>query len=142
MIAGDAMAELLILELYPRSRGFLASASTTRRDDPRTRGRVGLHSSTPRSEKGETMPRLVITHEVVDVERWLEGKAEGAAAIGSAGTNVIDYVALDGSSQVTLTADIDDLDAIQALLAPPPPDVVAQMERHGVRPPITAFIER
>ena len=52
------------------------------------------------------MPRMVITHDVADVDRWLKGKAERAAAIGSAGTNVTDYVALDGSSHVAVTADI------------------------------------
>jgi hypothetical protein len=41
-----------------------------------------------------------------------------------------------------VTADIHDLDAIQALLASPPPDLAAQAESHGVRPPITAFIEK
>jgi hypothetical protein len=44
------------------------------------------------------MPRMVITHDVADIDRWLKGKAERAAAIGSAGTNVTDYVALDGSN--------------------------------------------
>ena len=36
-----------------------------------------------------------MTHAVVDIERWLDGKAERAAAIGSFGTNVTDYVALE-----------------------------------------------
>jgi hypothetical protein len=88
------------------------------------------------------MPRMVITHDVADIDRWLNGKAERAAAIGSAGTNVTDYVALDGSNHVAVTADIDDLDAVQALLASPPPEVAAQMESHGVRPPITVYIEK
>ncbi len=71
-----------------------------------------------------------------------EGKAERAAAIGPAGTNVTDHVALDGSSHVAVTADIDDLGAVQALLASPPAEVAAQMESHGVRPPITVYIEK
>ena len=29
------------------------------------------------------MPRVVLTHAVVDIDRWLEGKAERAAAIQS-----------------------------------------------------------
>lgn len=88
------------------------------------------------------MARVVITHDVADIDRWLKGKAERAAAIGSAGTNVTDYVAADGSNRVAITADVHDLDAIQALLASPPPEVLAQMESHGVQPPITAFVER
>ena len=33
------------------------------------------------------MPRLVMTHAVADVERWLKGKDERAAAIGAVATN-------------------------------------------------------
>jgi hypothetical protein len=88
------------------------------------------------------MPRIVITHAVDDLDRWLKGKDERAAALGSAGTNVTDYVATDGSNRVAVTADIHDLDAVEALLASPPPEVAAQMESHGVRPPITAYTEK
>ncbi len=87
------------------------------------------------------MPRVVLTHDVVDVERWLNGKSERAAAIGSIGSNVTDYVALDGSNRIAVTVDIHDMDAAQALLSSPPPDVAAQMEAHGVIPPVTAYIE-
>lgn len=88
------------------------------------------------------MPRMVITHEVVDIERWLKGKEVRAAALGSVGSNVTDHVALDGSNRIAVTADIHDLDAVQALLDSPPPDVAAQMEAHGVLPPLTAYIEK
>jgi len=84
------------------------------------------------------VPRIVITHAVVDVERWLKGKADRAAAIG---TNVTDYVAQDGSNNIAITADVQDLDAAQAMLASPPPEVAAKMEEHGVIPPLTAYIE-
>jgi hypothetical protein len=84
------------------------------------------------------MPRVVLTHEVVDVERWLKGKSERAAAIGS---NVIDYVAIDGSNRIAVTVDILDMDAAQALLDSPPAEVAAQMEAHGVVPPVTAYVE-
>lgn len=87
------------------------------------------------------MPGVVITHDVVDIERWLKGKHERAAAIASVGTNVTDHVALDGSNRVAVSADIDDLAAVQALFDVPPPDVAAQMQAHGVLPPITVYIE-
>ncbi|MFL5935339.1 MAG: hypothetical protein ACJ744_00775 [Gaiellaceae bacterium] len=88
------------------------------------------------------MPRIVITHAVADIERWLEGKAERAAAIESgSGSNVIDYVAQDGSNNIAVAADVSDVDAMQALLASPPPDVAATMQEHGVVPPITAYVE-
>jgi hypothetical protein len=88
------------------------------------------------------MPRVVITHAVADVERWLKGKTERAEVIESAaGSNVADYVAQDGSSNIAITADVDDLSALEAMLASPPPDVLAKMEAHGVIPPITAYVE-
>ena len=88
------------------------------------------------------MPRVVITHAVTDIDRWLEGKAERAAAIESGtGSNVMDYVAHDGSANVAITADVADLGALQAMLASPSPDVLAAMEAHGVVQPITAYVE-
>ncbi|HXV33997.1 MAG TPA: hypothetical protein VD769_08305 [Gaiellaceae bacterium] len=84
---------------------------------------------------------MVITHAVVDIERWLEGKAERAAAIGAAGTNVTDYVAADGSNNIAVTADVHDLEGLQAMMASPPPETAALMEAHGVVPPLTTYIE-
>ena len=88
------------------------------------------------------MTRIVAIHAVADVPRWLEGKAERAAAIESAsGSNVTDHVAADGSNNVAITADVADLDALNAMLSSPPPEIAALMEQHGVVPPITAYIE-
>ncbi len=88
------------------------------------------------------MPRMVLTHAVEDIERWLQGTAERAAAIESgSGSNVTDYVAQDGSNRIAVTADVSDPDAIKAMLASPPPEVLEKMEAHGVVPPFTAYIE-
>ena len=84
------------------------------------------------------MPKVVFTHAVVDVDRWLKGKADRAAALGS---NVVDYVAEDGSNNIAITADVQDLAAMQAMLASPSPEVAAAMEAHGVVQPITAYVE-
>jgi hypothetical protein len=43
------------------------------------------------------MPKLVITHAVVDLDRWLKGKEERVAVIGPCATNATDHVAMDGS---------------------------------------------
>jgi hypothetical protein len=88
------------------------------------------------------MPRVVITHEVADLQRWLEGKAERAAVIGSIGGNVTDTVALDGSNKIAITAEVDDLAALEAMLASPPADVAALMEQHGVIPPFAVYVEK
>jgi hypothetical protein len=88
------------------------------------------------------MPKVVLTHAVADIDRWLEGKAERAAAIeAGSGSDVLDYVAEDGSNNIAITAEVADPAAMQAMLASPPPDVLAAMEAHGVIPPITAYVE-
>ena len=88
------------------------------------------------------MPRVVVTHAVVDVPRWLEGKAERAAVIESAsGSNVTDHVAVDGSNNIAVTAHVADLDAMNAMMASPSPEDLALMEKHGVVQPITAYVE-
>lgn len=88
------------------------------------------------------MPKMVVTHAVVDVDRWLQGKAERAEVIGRYATNVTDYVAADGSSNVAITADIHDMAGLQALMASPSPEDAAAQERHGVIPPIVAYVEK
>jgi hypothetical protein len=88
------------------------------------------------------MPKVVITHAVQDIDRWLRGKAERAAAIESAtGSNVTDYVAQDGSKNIAVTADVADVEPVKSMAAAPPPEVAAQMEKHGVIQPVTVFIE-
>ena len=88
------------------------------------------------------MPKVVVTHAVEDIDRWLQGKAARAAAIESGtGSNVTDYVAHDGSTNIAITADVADLAALQGMLASPPPEVLASMQAHGVIQPITAYVE-
>jgi hypothetical protein len=88
------------------------------------------------------MPKVVITHAVQDMDRWLQGKAERAAAIESGtGSNVTDYVAQDGSNNIAISADVADVDAMKSMLAAPPAEVVARMEEHGVVQPLTVYIE-
>ena len=77
------------------------------------------------------MPRIVITHAVEDVERWLKGKTERAAALPGA-TNVTDLVAMDGSNHAAVMFDIDDPDALMAVLSSVPPEMAAQAKSHGV----------
>jgi hypothetical protein len=88
------------------------------------------------------MPRVVVTHAVEDIERWLNGKAARAAAIESgSGSNVTDYVAQDGSNNIAITADVSDLAAMGAMLASPSPEVAAAMQEHGVILPLTVYVE-
>jgi len=88
------------------------------------------------------MPKVVITHDVVDIQRWLSGKAERESVISSIGRNVVGSVALDGTNKVAVTVEVDDLAALEAMLMSPPPEVAALMEKHGVVPPFTAYVEK
>ena len=88
------------------------------------------------------MPKIVITHAVVDVERWLKGKEERAVGFGQFATNVTDHVAFDGSDNVAITADIHDMAGAQAMMASPTPEMAAAGERHGVINPITVYVEK
>ena len=89
------------------------------------------------------MPRVVITHNVADVTKWLGFKSERASSIGQlGGTNVVDHVAQDGSNAVAVTAEMADLDAALATIASPPPELGAAMESHGVIPPLVIYVEK
>ena len=88
------------------------------------------------------MPKVVITHAVIDVERWLTGKAERAAVFSAFARQVTDHVAMDGSNNVAITADVHDLAGAQAMMASPSSEDADAAERHGVIPPITASIEK
>jgi hypothetical protein len=106
-------------------------------------GRVALANRSACDTKGIVMPKVVITHAVEDIERWLQGKAERSAAIESgSGSNVTDYLAADGSTNIAITADVSDVAAMQEMLTSPSPQVLAAMQSHGVVQPITAYIEK
>lgn len=89
------------------------------------------------------MTKVVLTHAVEDVERWLGFKSERATTIGAmGGSNVVDHVAADGSKNVAITMDVADMGAFQSGLASPPPELAAAMGRHGVVQPVIAHVER
>lgn len=89
------------------------------------------------------MPKIVITHGVVDVGKWLEYKGERADAIAAlGGSNVVDHVTQDGGTTVAVAAEVDDTAALLAALSSPPPEVGAIMERHGVIPPLVIYVEQ
>ncbi len=88
------------------------------------------------------MPRMLITHPVADVNKWLGFKAERAEAFGSlGGSNVVDHVASDGGNMIAVSCDVADADAMMATIASPSPELAAAMEKHGVLPPLVAYLE-
>ena len=89
------------------------------------------------------MAKIVITHNVADVDAWLQFKSERADAIATlGGSNVVDHVAQDGSNAVAVATEMDDVAALSTALASPPPELAAIMESHGVRPPLTVYVAR
>jgi len=104
--------------------------------------RSGFLGIRPGPEGVSEMPKIVATHSVVDVERWLAGKSERAATLGRYSTDVTDYVSADGTSQIAITADVHDMPGLEAMLASPSADDAATMERHGVIPPVTVYLQR
>jgi len=88
------------------------------------------------------MPKIVVTHQVVDIERWLKGKEERVTVIGPYATEITDYVAADGSKNVAITANVHDMAGAQAMIASPSPEDKAMEDKHGVIPPITVYVEK
>jgi hypothetical protein len=89
------------------------------------------------------MVKVVITHSVADVDKWLTFKAERAEAIGKlGGTNVQEHAAYDGSNAVAITCEMEDVDAAMATVTSPPPELGEVMGKHGVIPPLTAYVAR
>ena len=85
---------------------------------------------------------MIITHNVVDVANWLSFKEERVGAISAmGGSEIVDHVAQDGSNSVAIAANVKDVAAVLAGLSSPPPELHAAMEKHGVLPPVTVYIE-
>ena len=88
------------------------------------------------------MAKIVVTAAVKDVDAWLKFKPElvaGMSAVASDGTS---YVAMDDSNRVATTWDVPDLEAFQAAQAAASPEMAAAMERYGMIPPVTIYIEK
>lgn len=89
------------------------------------------------------MAKIVVTHDVADLDKWLQFKSERAEAIGAlGGRNVVDHVAQDGAKTVAVGAEVDDVAGMMAALSAPPPELAAAMERHGVVPPLAIYVEQ
>jgi len=102
--------------------------------------RVSARSAMSLSFLGEIMPRVIITHAVQDVDRWLAGKAERHAVLPGV-KNATDLVAMDGSNHTAWVFDFDDMDALKAVVSSMPPEVDAKAESHGVIMPMTVYVE-
>jgi hypothetical protein len=76
------------------------------------------------------MPKLVATHDVKDVDHWVSKHDERVEIFSGFATNIVSYVAADGSNRVALSADITDMAAMAAYMQSP--KAAEGMEAHGV----------
>jgi hypothetical protein len=132
-----------MLRIDPNSAKPLRSGGSRAYSRPLNGSANQPRAAARRPKKETDVTKIVLTHAVEDVERWLGFKSERAASIGAMGaSNVVDHVAADGSKNVAVSFDAADAGAIQAGLASPPPELVAAMQRHGVVQPVVAHVEK
>lgn len=85
------------------------------------------------------MPRVVFVHPVSDVDHWASKHSERVDAFKAWGTNVVDYLAADGSDTVSVSIDVHDVDAMMAEMETP--EMQAKKDAHGVLEPIMMYVE-
>ena len=88
------------------------------------------------------MPKIVVTAAVKDVQAWLKFKPELIAQLSAVASDGTSYVAADSSNRVASTWDVPDLEAFQAAQTAASPEMAAAMERYGMIPPVTVYVEK
>jgi len=88
------------------------------------------------------MAKIVVTAAVKDVEAWLQFKPQLVAQMSAVASDGTSYVAMDGSNRVASTWDVPDLEAFQAAQAAASAEMAEAMERYGMIPPVTIYIEK
>ena len=88
------------------------------------------------------MSRIVVTAAVKDVEAWLRFKPDLIAEMSAVASDGTSYVTTDGSNRVATTWDVPDLQAFQAAQSAASPEMAEAMERYGMIPPVTIYVER
>jgi hypothetical protein len=84
------------------------------------------------------MPTVVFTHAVSDVQSWASHKDDRVGFFRDYATDVVDYLPTDGGRTVAVSANVHDMDGMQAALQTP--EAIALEESHGVIPPISSFV--
>lgn len=85
------------------------------------------------------MPRVIFAHPVSDVEHWVSKHSERVDAFAAWGSNVVDYVAADGSNNVCVSVDVHDMEAMRAAMETP--EMEAAKQAHGVLEPLGMHVE-
>ena len=85
------------------------------------------------------MPRIVATHAVNDVKHWASKGDERVEILGPFATEIVSYVAADGSNKVALSANVHNMEGMMAMMQTP--EAAAAMESHGVIQPVVFHLE-
>jgi len=85
------------------------------------------------------MSKVLFAHTVSDVDHWVSKHSERVDAFAAWGSNVVDYVADDGSDWVIVGVEVHDMEGMQAALASP--EIAAAKRSHGVIDPIRMFVQ-
>jgi hypothetical protein len=85
------------------------------------------------------MPKIVGTHAVEDVKHWASKGDERVEVIGPFATEIVSYVAADGSNKVAVSANVHDMEGLMAFMQTP--EAAAAMESHGVIQPVVFHVE-
>ena len=85
------------------------------------------------------MPRIVATHEVKDVKHWASKGDERVEIIGPFATEIVSYVAADGSNKVAVSANVHNMEGLMAMMQTA--EAAAAMEAHGVIQPVVFHAE-
>ncbi len=85
------------------------------------------------------MPRVVAIHAVKDVKHWVSKGDERVGDLTPFATDVVSYVAADGSNQVAVSANLHDMEGLMAYMQSP--GTGETMEAHGVIQPVILHIE-
>jgi hypothetical protein len=88
------------------------------------------------------MARIVVTAAVKDVEAWLRFKPDLIAQMSAVASDGTSYVTTDGSNRVATTWDVPDLQAFQAAQSAGSPEMAEAMDRYGMIPPVTIYVEK
>ena len=85
--------------------------------------------------------KMVVTHEVKNVEKWLENKKERQGTISKFAENIVEYVIDNSIKVVALTFTITDEQKMANIMQDE--NTRLEMIRHGVKPEtINNYIER
>jgi hypothetical protein len=82
---------------------------------------------------------MVATHEVKDVKNWASKSDERVEMMVPFATEIVSYVAADGSNKVAISANIHNMEGMMAMMQTP--EAAAAMESHGVIPPVVFHLE-